>query len=103
MEFSRISVKIVMRVMLFCDLFLLWMLVGHHVGWFLTVILEMRRMLVVIVVSIIDERVGLPEMVRRFLADPISVMREGANAAILDMVLVLKHEFHDVSVLHCTK
>jgi len=47
--------------------------------------------------------VGLPEMVRRFLADPISVMREGANAAILDMVLVLKHEFHDVSVLHCTK
>lgn len=103
MEFSRISVKSMMRVMLFCDLFLLWMLVGYHVGWFLTVILEMRRMLVVIVVSIIDERVGLPEMVRRFLADPISVMREGANAAILDMVLVLKHEFHDVSVLHCTK
>lgn len=103
MKFSGISVKGVMRVMLFCDVFLLWMLVGHHVGWFLTVILEMPSMLVLIVVSIIDERVGLPEMVRRFLTDPISVMREGANAAILDMVLVLKHEFHDMSVLHSTK
>ena len=103
MEFPGISVKGMMRVILFCYVFLVWMLVGDRIGLFLAVILEMRCMLVAIVVSITDERVGLPEMFRRFLADTISVMREGANAAILEMVLVLKHEFHDVSVLHITK
>lgn len=64
-------------------------------------VFEVWRMLVVIVVTVIDEGVGLFEVIRRLLANAVSVVREGPDAAILEVVFTLKDKFHDVRVLHC--
>lgn len=53
-----------------------------------------------IVVAVIDEGVGLLEVIRRFLANPVCVVWERSDSTVLEVVLALQHEFHDVSVLH---
>lgn len=93
-------VKIVMRVVEIGEMGVMRMLVGHHQRTFLTVVLKVRRMLVLIVVTMIDEGVRLLKMIRRFLANPVCVMRECTNPTIFIMTLALKHEFHDMCVMH---
>jgi hypothetical protein len=99
-KFSGIMMQVVVRVMLFGVVSLMRELVGHHMWVFLTMVLEMWRVLVLIVVAVIDEGVGLLEVIRWLLADPVCVVRECTNSTIFEVVLTLKHEFHDVSVLH---
>jgi hypothetical protein len=100
MEFSGIMLQIVMGVVKIGEVWVMRVLVRHHMRGFLTMILEVGCVLVHIVVAVIDERVGLLEVIGRFLAHTVCVMRECTDATILDMALALKDEFHDVSVLH---
>lgn len=57
-------------------------------------------MLVLVMIAVLDECVVVFEVVGRFLADSVGMVREGADALVLSMRAAGVHEFHDVSRSH---
>lgn len=81
--------QVVMRTMMSGVFLLMWMFVGHHMGSFLTMILEMWGVFVLIMVAMVDERMRLFEMIGRLSTDAVGMVWEGADAPCFDLGLAL--------------
>lgn len=66
-------------------------------------VLEPRGVLVLVMIAVLDERVVLFEVVGRFFADSVGMMREGADSFVLRVGAAGVHEFHEVSRSHPIK
>lgn len=84
-----------------CCVYLSLRSLSEHKGLLLTMILELWRLFVAIIVSIgRDDGVSLLEMIGTFFADSIGLLRKGSDACSGVFILCFVGEFKNALVLH---
>lgn len=97
MKFVRIAFEMVNP----CCVCLSFRSLSEHKGLLLTMILELWRLFVAIIVSIgRDDGVSLLEMIWTFFADSIGLLRKGSDACSGVFIFYFVGEFKNALVLH---